>query len=133
MLIAGLSMAFPAVAATNLPGEYEGKIKEVEDYSGKVGETCVVKIGSSDRYGGSTSFSVNDVDTMLFENKNVDAALASGDQQIKLHTPGRQLAGSETVNLKLRPDGTVQYLKLMRYTKALNTRKTIACGDLTRK
>jgi hypothetical protein len=132
-LTAALSAVFPILASANLVGEYEGKIQEVGGYRGQVGEGCVVKIGTSDRFGGSTAFSINDSDTFLFENKEVDAALASKDPQVKLHTAGVKGKCAETVIVKRRADGALAFVKLKLVCGIRHTEKSITCGDLTKK
>jgi hypothetical protein len=133
-LIIGLSMTIPGWASEKLLGAYEGKIKEVEGYGGKVGETCVVKIEASDRFGGSTTFRIDDSQTLLFGTKEVDAALGSTDAQAKLYTPGGTARCDETVVMNRRPDGTLRFLKLvLSKCGSFQRTKFIACGELTKK
>lgn len=129
-----VSCSSAALAYESLLGEYEGKFKGVEGYSKPEGDACTVKIGKSDRYGGSVNFAISGVDEILFEARKVTEALGAGGSEIRLNTPGGSGMDNEIVLMKLRGDGSLKFLKLTRKRQtAQHTAKSVACGDLTKK
>jgi hypothetical protein len=128
----GFCLSLPALAADSLVGEYEGKIKEVDGYAGQAGDACVVKIGTAADYGGSTTFGVNDVDTILFEDRHVDKLLDSERKVIKLITPGGPGKDVQIVIMKLGEDRAPTYLKMVRKKPVQHTHKFIDCDGLVK-
>lgn len=130
---AGCSVSIMALAGNNLPGTYEGKIKEVTGYPGQAGDPCVVKIGTADNYGGSTTFSINGVEPILFENIHIDKQLDNQKKAIKLHSPGSPTKDVEVVFMRMGENSLPTYIKMFRKNSLLHQEKSIDCDGLTRK
>jgi hypothetical protein len=130
-----LGMSLSALAGNNLPGYYEGKIREVNGYPGQAGEPCIVKIETRADYGGSTAFSVNDVDQFLFETTTVNKVAQSERRVIRLVSPPRAQGGDiEIVVMKLGENRWPVYLKMLRKNDYQHTlEKSIDCEGLVRR
>jgi hypothetical protein len=133
LFVLGLTLSLQATAANNLIGQYNGKIKEVSGYPGSAGDTCTVTIGTASNYGGSTSFSINGIEPILFENRQIDKDIDSGKKLIKLMTGGSVYKDKEVVVVKLGDDGTPTYVKTMRMSNSTHTKKSIDCDGLVKK
>lgn len=133
LLAVGCVIPMTALSGNALPGTYEGKIKEVSGYPGQAGEACVVRIGTASDYGGSTTFSISDVDTILFENVHVDKQLDYKKDVVKLVSPGSATGDTEIVVMRMGSDGLPTYLKLIRRNDRTLRMKSIDCDALTRK
>ena len=76
LLIMGAGIATQASAFESLLGDYDGKIKVVQDYGGQVGDSCKVTVGSSDLYGGAISFEIQGTEKLVVEKRRVEADLS---------------------------------------------------------
>ncbi|MGA7179494.1 MAG: hypothetical protein WBX11_07925 [Thiobacillaceae bacterium] len=133
-LIVGSTLAFQACAYENLVGEYTGRLSSVEGYSSNVGDPCAVMVGTSDRYGGSLTFEIRNVEKLMMETRKVEEALKRKSDTVKLLTPGGgQGKPIEIVVIKRGGDGIMQSLKLTRIWKQLHQEKSATCGDLLKK
>lgn len=133
LIAIGSTLTAPALAFESLLGDYTGTIKVVQDYSGQVGEPCVVTVGSSDLYGGAISFEIQGVEKLLVEKRRVEADFKPGLTELKWGTTGGSAKPGEVVALKLRGDGSLLSLKLFLKYGAMHKEKTIVCGELARR
>jgi len=135
LVLVGNAACLPALAGNRLPGLYQGTIEEVSGYPGRAGEDCVVRIAAAAKYGGSTSFSVNDLDRFLFEDAKVDKLLESGQKGIKLLSPPQAQGGDiEIVVMTLDDERWPLTVKMLRKNDyAHKQEKSIVCEGLVRK
>ena len=133
ILAVGYSVSIMALAANDLPGTYEGTIKEVTGYPGQAGDPCVVTIGTADAYGGSTTFSINGVNPILFENIHIDKQLDNQKKAIKLVSPGSPTKDVEVVFMRMGDNSLPTYVKMLRKNSLMHQVKSIDCDGLTRK
>ena len=134
LLIVAILFPLQALAA-DLVGEYDGQVKHVDGYSGKVGDPCVASITQSESIGGILKFSLNGAETLEFEQKKVNDALQSGKKKVELLNKGGTFGRDiEVANLSLGNDGTLKFLKLTRkYPFKSSFNKSIACSDLKKR
>lgn len=50
-------------------------MKEVEGYSGQVGNVCTATVGNSDLHGGAINFEIANAEKLLVEKSRVESAL----------------------------------------------------------
>lgn len=124
----------PAHAFEKLLGEYEGKVTKVEgSYRGKEGDACTAKVAKVDHYGEAIKFTINSENAINFSTTKVNDALAAKtDSLVTLHV-GRKRIGSEDVTMKLRGDGSVEFLELRHAVFQIPGGNSIACRDLAKK
>lgn len=133
VLFLGSTLVCQAWAYENLVGEYVGKLRGVDSYSGNVDDQCTVMVGTSDMYGGSLVFEIRNAEKISIETQNVEKALKQSSGIVKMITPGRGGRGSETVVMTLRGDGTMKSLKLTLKWPQQHYEKSVSCGDLLKK
>jgi len=134
-VLIGISIPCLSLASNSLPGHYEGNIKEISGYPGQPGGRCEVIIGNAADYGGSTTFSINNVDQFLVENTKVDKPLGYGKKAIKLVIPPQTQGGDiDIIFIRVGKDRLPVSLKMLRKNDYLHTQeKLITCGNLVRK
>lgn len=132
--LAASLFALPAHAFEKLLGEYEGKVEKVQgNYRGKEGDACAAKVAKVDHYGEAIKFTINSENAIHFATKKVNDALAAKtDSLVTLHV-GRKRIGSEDVTMKLRADGSVEFLELRHAVFQIPGANSIACRDLVKK
>jgi len=137
VLVSVAATLFPlqVLAGDNLIGEYDGKVKYVEGHSGKAGDACVASITPTTTFSGSLKFSLNDAETFEFDQKKINDLVQSGKKQFALkNVPAMGKDGIEILNLSLRENGTLSFLKLSRIVKYQHSNnKVIACSGLKKR
>jgi|GEM_PF-2373522 len=134
IMILGTGSLIPlrVLAADSIIGVYDGKVKQIVGYNGMEGEPCVASISTAESSDGSLKFSLNDVETMLFDHKKVSEGLHSGKKKFALvNKPGNHI---EIVNIGLGKEGSLKFLKMRRkYIFRPDDNSTIACGELNKR
>ena len=126
----GACIAGQALADVGLIGNYEGKLKEVDGFSGHPGDTCTVTVSSSDLFGGAIIFDIANSVKLSVEKRRVESALEPGAPEAKWATPGGSTKPVEIVFVKLGDDGVMKALTLRLKYPVQHQEKSIVCSDL---
>jgi hypothetical protein len=131
-IVLGACLAADASAFETMLGDYEGKIRNLSAYRGKVGDVCRVTVARSDLYGGAVSFEIRGAEKLLVEERRVAKDYRPGVPEASWVTPGGTGRPGELVGTTFRNDGSLMGLKLLLKDAASHQVKFIVCGDLRR-
>ena len=115
LLVAASLVPMQVLAAKKLISEYDGQVKYVEGYDGKVGDACVATITQSESFDGPLNFPLNDSELFYSNKDKVLADLGTGNKKIEVKNKKTTAQeGIEILNLHLRKKGSLNVLKLSR-------------------